>query len=205
MPMKKRGKGTMKKPKREVYRFKAPELKVIDGGVNYEPSTTPYVQCINGVSTGDTVTTREGSRIDMRGINILGNIKAKTGTGVSQFIRMLVVYDKLVNGVAATMAAVLDVTSASYLTAPKNDYNKDRFIIMFDRLIKVMKSGETGDIYTLRKYIPCRKTVKFNGTNANDESGIVSGAVYVMYVGSESTGTTTSVVDMFSRVTFVDY
>lgn len=118
-------------------------------------------------------------------------------------IRVLIVKDTNPNGVTPAITDMLQVDTATGLVDPLsfiNMNNRDRFTIIFDKLhqfgafstgivgVSPIQSALGPVCVTKKFYKKCNHEVIFNGSSTGLISDIASGALYVVYLGSETLG-----------------
>jgi hypothetical protein len=85
------------------------ELKYLDTNVSISPSTSPTNLLLNGLTTGDTGSTREGQKIFIRSLNFKWNLLIADTTNV---VRLLILYDRQPNGSAPPIADIFTFTGS---------------------------------------------------------------------------------------------
>ena len=120
--------------------------------------------------------------------------------------RILLVKDTNPNGVLPTITDILQVDTTSALVDPLsfiNMNNRDRFTILMDKMHQfgslstayggagqpaVIQNALGSTTWTGKKYKKCNHEVVFNGTSTGAIADIASGALYLVFIGSESVG-----------------
>lgn len=163
--------------------------------------TTPGASfLLNGLVPNSTATGRIGRRIMMKSIYIrLVWSLAATTTGGSP-LRMIVVYDKQSNGAAP---AVTDVLLTDSAISPNNISNRDRFVVLCDKLVDPVAVGsqfQVADVVYKKLNLP----VQYNAGTAGTIADITSGAVYIMFAQFGGAFTAAPVVSWTSRIRYND-
>jgi len=109
------------------------------------------------------------------------------GTGIDQWHRYLVVYDRQTNGAALTFANVI---SALDVSAPRNLENRRRFTILMDRKFHLNASGEAGSQRLVQWYRRLRHPVTYNNGDAGTVADITTGSLYLISYGRVAAGAT---------------
>lgn len=156
---------------------------------------TGTFQYFNLMAQGDGDASREGQCIGMKSFQLTTTLFPNSSTSNGgNTVRMIVFIDKQANGAAATMADLLEVTTAlvnqrSY----RNQNKKSRFIILHDKVYSTYTQPNTGatpgagvahsPIKTIKKYWSWKKLKKvmYNG-NAGTIADIVSGALGTLMI-----------------------
>ncbi|AYP28732.1 MAG: capsid protein [Circoviridae sp.] len=100
--------------------------------------------------TGAGIFNRIGNRITLKSLHIVGLLKQTgTATGLQEYIRIMVVYDKMPNGTVPVAGDILgdqDSTGAITTNSWSNMRidNRDRFKILMDDRIGVVNNAATG-------------------------------------------------------------
>jgi len=167
------------------------EAKVVDTDpANYSMDTTGSVTLINGVATGSDFTDRIGRKIILKSVYVRGIIKPVDSQTNDALCRMMVVYDMQANGAAP---AITDILKSATSQSQLNMNNRDRFKIIFDKVVALgardIASGYTGlvNVVPIKKYKKLRHETVFSGTLSTIGS-ISTGALYLVNVGDQSSG-----------------
>jgi len=112
--------------------------KYVDYNASYIVNTGPATTLVNGIAAGTSVNQRIGNRIRMN--RMVWNMRFYPQTVPydpdnnfkSGPIRFLMAYDKQANGVLADLTDVLD---SSDTMSNVNENNRQRFIILYDKII----------------------------------------------------------------------
>lgn len=176
-------------------------------------TTAPIIQLINGVAQGSDYNNRVGRKTLNKSVFIRYAIRPvpfwkNGGSGYGDVgdkfvvppsvVRMILVLDEQTNGVAPTVANVLDNTN-NVITAQLNPDNRERFKILMDK--ELCLSGFTGEVISSTPLsfltgwtgtsgnLPavCGKKFKklalptiFNGGMTANVSAISTGSIYLM-------------------------
>lgn len=217
------GKKTKKKPtvkklaRRVAVLEGETELKWTDLQVPTLWSTTPLSVSMFGVPEGEHPYERIGSEISAKYIDI--GISAEAAAGNPNFsFRLSIVLDKQTNGAttfteytgpspttAQQVNAVFDNTNiTSQLMAPINDRTKERYRIIYDKVIVHNKYSSTViDRYTMKKRIPLHNMKIIFADTTNAAAAIVSKDLYVIItMGTASALPTTALIT--GRLWFTD-
>ena len=144
------------------------EAKVVDTDpANYSMDTTGSITLINGVATGSDFTDRIGRKIILKSVYVRGIIKPVDSQTNDALCRMMVVYDMQANGAAP---AITDILKSATSQSQLNMNNRDRFKIIFDKVVALgardIASGYTGlvNVVPIKKYKKLRHETVFSGT-----------------------------------------
>lgn len=147
--------------------YRTPELKYLDvQAAQYTFNLTGDFQCLNLPVTGAAFYNRIGNEIEMKSLHMIGNIglTANTLTGVSEYTRIMILYDRQPNGSFPAVADVLasysstgSVSSTSY--DHLNPNNSDRFRVLAD-----LRYGFTNNLAATTQ---CHQAAALDYTNPN--------------------------------------
>lgn len=177
-----------------------------------ESGTTNFV-LLNYPVPGTGPNQRVGRKICIKSVQIRLTISViVTVTGVAPAVtpaaamRILLVWDKQVNG-AASVPAVSDLfATAGTTNALLNMDNRDRFAILMDKVVSQANttstlgfpSQTTGMIASknvFKKYKKLNHETVFNAGTAGDQSDIVSGGLYLVLC-SDAQGSSTNSLEV---------
>ena len=176
------------------------EKKVIDNNTTtYQVENTgTQLQLLNGCVPGSQNFNRIGRKIFMRSLQIRGDVSlTDTTAGKGAVFRMVIVYDKQANGSAPTWANIMTSqniagTTASDVYAMVNLDNRDRFVILRDKLYVPGEIDATaGQSYAigpgviiLNEYIPLKLETIYNAGTAGTIGDITSGSLYCFWIAN---------------------
>lgn len=188
------------------------ELKFVDTtSLNNVIALTWNVGLVNGILQGTDFNQRIGRQCQLKSILFNGNISPAAGNSLSQpqgvMVRVLLIYDTQPN--SGAIPAGTDIFASADANSPMNLNNRDRFKVLIDRRCQIgsFATGATGILTAgspnnsyWSKYKKINLPMVFSNTAATIGS-ISTGAIYLCWIGD--TGTT-SVLDHYTRVRFVD-
>jgi len=178
------------------------EFKSIDlNDQTMDVNTTPHVFLLNGCARGPDINQRDGREIIMRSVQLRYHVGVTSGTGVGQFARVLVVYDRQTN--AADIDAT-DVLSSATIYGTRHLDNRKRFTILYDRTHQLNAATESGSEVFQTYYRRLRHPVSFNSGDAATVACMVSGSLYLITIGNIDPGTTDAAMIFSSRVRFTE-
>ena len=178
------------------------ELKSVDTLVSLAADSTTAVKLLNGIPRGDEISERIGRQVTLKSIEMRLRSKVTAGTGVDQEHRIIVVYDRQTNAAACSVA---DVLASSNVLYPRNLENRRRFRILFDRIVQLNASAESGSHKIIKWYRRLNHPVTFNAGDAGTVADITTGSLYCLVIGSEAAGATAGTVSGRVRVRFDDH
>jgi len=167
------------------------ELNAKDTDIdNIQANQTGSVTMLNGIAPGTGISQRIGRKIVIRSVYIRGHSRTGVAQTVPQLARMILVWDKQPNSVLATTDQILTTINAR---SQLNLDNRDRFSILADwqRTIADTDGGTQG--YPIKLYKKCNLVTVYDGDDALIDS-ISSGALLLVLVGDQPTGTNTNPV-----------
>lgn len=115
-------------------------------------STTAGFHLLNGIQAGTGFFNRVGNRVTNKSLHLVGQIVKNTNTpsGLSEYLRVMVVYDKQANGAQPAIADLLldtadDATTTTNSWSGININNRDRFQVLMDNRVSVANDGATAE------------------------------------------------------------
>ncbi len=178
-------------------RFINTETNYTDAVQNAQASnTTANFNLINGLSLGDTATTRTGQsvkcvKIDLN-FSVIGN---QSGTSITG--RILVVMDHQSNGAIFLIGDLLNATTPTSMFVVGNQM---RFSVLFDESYAININGNFA--FTQRKLINCQSHTEFNTGNAGTVADINTNSIYLIHFSDQ--GVNTPTINWYTRYWFVD-
>lgn len=193
--------------RRPYYPKATTEWKYLDTVFNQDMNTTPVLQLLNGLTLGNTASTRIGQKYNIVTVEAQFRALTTAATGVEQFCRYLFVLDRQPNGVAP--AAITDILSSNSPTALRNLENRKRFKIILSRTFamgatSVATGTETSR--TFHDYVKFKRpiTVDCNSQNNGDIRDIVTNSLYICVLGNMGAGNTDANLIGTIRVRYTD-
>jgi len=180
---------------RGTYSRSQVEKKYIDvAEATYACSTTGSVTCLNLCNEGTGVSQRIGRKICIKSVQVRGITYPADGTVLATNVRIMLIWDKQVNGVIATIAELLSAaTSNSYM----NLDNRERFVVIMDKQFAcggfattaTQAFAQSPTVHTVNKYkkLPAGSFTIYDGTGAGI-ADINTGALYLVTIGDVITG-----------------
>lgn len=194
------------------------EKKFVDTTVTGDCSTTGSVTALNLVDEGTGVSQRVGRKICMKSVQLRGQIRPEdaltTGANctIPTHVRVMIIWDKQVNGVIATIAEILSAaTSQSFM----NLNNRERFVVLMDKAMlvgpqimdttatqSVAAVGVAGRIINKYKKFPQSTFTIFDGTGAGI-ADINTGGLYAVCIGDRAAGAA-AIGNLVARIRYTD-
>ena len=201
------------------YGHHAGGLKGVDTLLSLTPiiattNTNASAFTLNLIGPGPASYNRVGRKVKLVSLRIKGSFNftytpSATGVVVGNNVRMLVVWDKQVNGTLPIFSDIIghtlqDNTEAStYMGLPRYDY-MDRFQILADKVIAPMtpvgttaSTGSVEQLASIDLYLPLKgKMTTFSAQTATCSiADIATGALYVFFRAANNTTNNTVAVD----------
>lgn len=183
-----------------------PELKTIDvnGFTNF--TTAGSVLLLNGVATGTDYNTRVGRKIRLISLLFRLSTDLQAPNPGGEIFRIMLVYDTQANGVAPTIANILQ---QSQWDSPINLDNRDRFKVLLDKMYTSGANNYAGGAITtgnftpvnMKRYQKLNLDVNFSGTAATIGS-IATGSIYMLLMSANTSSTVLAYYN--SRIRFID-
>ena len=192
-------------------------------GSNFAGRTGQPGILLNNVTLGTDATQRIGRKIQIKSFRVQVNASldpAVNGTqiadgadfdtamspvGLSQTVRLVVVWDKQANGVQAMSTDVfVDMNGWNGSTSHMQLNNRDRFVILADERKTIGPAGNNAVSFDI--YKECDLTTIFTrGPSPQDISSIASGALYLFALGSTYAVQPTGLTTVNPRVCYGNY
>jgi hypothetical protein len=176
------------------------ELKYLDlVSTNYNFDTTGSVTLLNPIAEGNDAASRNGRQVLIKGVQIIGNAFATVTTGLQQLGRIILLWDNATNGV---LPVITDVLNNSASNASYNLNNRNRFTILWDHHFQLDVQNST---YSRGECFSC--DVMLNAIqNFSNTTGVIgsiqSGALCMLTIGLNASGTTAGTSNIATRVLF---
>jgi len=178
------------------------EWKSVDVAVSDDCDSTGAVLLVNGIARGDDIGERNGRQIVMKSFEIRAQDWATIGTGLAQSHRIMLVYDKQANGAALTVAMVLLTAS---ITSPRNLENRQRFVVLMDKVVNLAEDGAGGLSSVMwQAYKRLNLPVTFNSGDAGTVADIITGSLYLLYIGDKAAGAIAGTLSTRMRLRYED-
>jgi len=186
------------------------ELNAIDSTpATISVNTTGNLVLLNGCATGADYTDRIGRKIRMKSVQFRGFFQPADDSTVTNYVRMMIVYDRQTNGNPPTVTEILQ--SASSLSS-LNLNNRERFTVVADKeyvIGRVINTATQAVSYGLNVH-KCKGYRRLNletqyGGSTNAVASIATGSLYMLTIGNiASGGGTDAVLDITLRVRFTE-
>jgi len=203
--------GSSRAPKKGRYDRRRPyyprpgaEVKYIDTADAYAVNTTGTLTLINGLTLGNTSTTRIGQKVTLKSLEVKYRLAVTATTGLDQTHRLLFVLDRQCNGAALTLAEILVPTNTEGL---RNLANPRRFKFIIDQRYDLSAATESGSTKTGKIFFQFKKplVIEYNAGNAGTIADISSGSIYMVLLGSNVAGNTAGTAAVVTRLRYTDY
>lgn len=175
---------------RGTYSRSQVEKKYVDiAQATYACGTTGTVTTLNLTNEGTGVSQRIGRKICVKSVQVRGLLYPTDGTVSANNVRICLIWDKQVNGVAATIPELFSAaTSNSYM----NLDNRERFVVLMDKQFAcggfataaTQAFAQSPTVHTINKYkkLPAGSFTIYDGTGAG-VADVNTGALYMVTIG----------------------
>lgn len=190
-----------------VYRNIKQEIKVHDSVYTVNPtrndSAANNMRALTAIAQGDTDITRDGLQINVKSIQVKGQIYMNLGGGVtqSQSVRMIIFRDNnYLNGTVPNPSMVLESGPFGTSDAPfamRNRRERERFKIIYDKLFTFSNNGTNTQVFNIYRRVNT-KTTYADITN----SAYGKNTFWLLLVSGQDTSLPTA--NVISRVSFTD-
>lgn len=126
-----------------VLRSNTFEVKALDiANATYLMNSTGSVTALNLIRTGSSFFNRIGRRVELKNVRLSGYIFPVRTVAVSDYVRIMIVYDRQTNGALPTISDVLQTTDQAGANTTSSESgvnlnNRDRFVILRDLRISI--------------------------------------------------------------------
>lgn len=187
-----------------------PELKSIDATpATISVNTTGSLTLLNGCAVGTDYTDRIGRKTMLKSINFRGFFQPADDNTVTNYVRMMIVYDRQTNGAAP---AVTDILQSASSLSNLNLNNRDRFLVLVDKEYVIGRVINTAtqalayspNVHRCKGYRRLNLETQYGGTTSAIAS-IATGSLYMLAIGNIAAGGgTDATLDITLRVRFLD-
>lgn len=178
-----------------------PEIKYLITAATSAANSTGVVVLLNAVPKGDDENQRIGRSLSPTSLKFSGFTSVTPGTGVDQVHRHMIVWDRFPNGATP---AITDILLANNVYSFPDPINSPRFQILSDRIVSLNATAEAGSIRVLRASIPLRGTVFYNENSLGDIRDILTGALFLIVIGTSAAGVTAGTTNWNAKFSFTD-
>lgn len=184
------------------------EKKYFDVGIAYDTNTTASVTCLTNMAQGDTNITRNGNTIALKSLQVHGYWQGDTGVPSEQCRVMIVRDNDNLGGTAPTITDILE--SPGGVLQLRNKNTPKRFTVLYDHIFVGSTDTPVKKLDYYKKFKmqkdkngnPTRSIkLMFDGTTANDYT---RGHIFLVAVGNVATASTTSTLQLQTRIRFYD-
>lgn len=188
-----------RRPMRSVAKAEVKNIDTVPATGTFA-TATGTLTFLNGTTQGAAATNRLGRQFKMVSLLVRGTIQmAPTTTGSSGF-RLIVFYDKQVNGAAPTAAQLLATDSIDGLM---NLDNSRRFKILCDEQRDCI--GTAGpQALSFNIYRKMNLQTECNTGSTGNVGDIQTGSVYALTYSNANTGVAAATSNLRARIRFVD-
>lgn len=178
-----------------------PEAKKIDRAQNTLSfsNDVPGIVALNLCATGSDYTNRNGRKIIMEEVSVLGIVRPVDATAQPTLARLLLVFDRQTNG---ALPAITDILDASTSISSWNLNNRDRFEILEDISWPLTESNVRPLVYIHDVCYALNHTTVYGGTGAAI-TDVQSGSLLLVTVGDDS-AVNAGIFKFTTRVRFYD-
>lgn len=182
------------------------EWKYLDTPISATVSQTASLTLLNGMQNGNTATTRIGSKIDIKSLQMRMDMSSVlSNVTLGSEIRLVILQDKQTNGAAPPNLASI-MTSADYL-GMRNLDNRKRYKFLLDKTFVITPTGTEGQEQFYTKYLKWNRRpiqTEYNSTNAGTVADITTNSLYVLLVGDQVSASYTPGLNGLFRIRFTD-
>jgi len=178
-----------------------PEIKYLITAATTAANSTGAITLLNAVPKGDDENQRVGRSLTPTSIKFSGFTSVTPGTGVDQVHRHMIVWDRFPNGATP---AITDILLANNVYAFLDPINSPRFKILWDVTTPLNATAEAGSIRVVRASVPLRTTVYYNENSLGDIRDILSGALFLVTIGTSAAGATAGSTNWNAKFSFTD-
>lgn len=184
------------------------EKKYYDTTFSYDTNTVASVSCLTNMAQGDTNITRNGNTIALKSLQVHGYWQSDTAVPNEQCRVMIVKDNDNLGGTAPTISDILEPPGGVLQLRNKN--TPKRFKVLFDHIYVGSTDNPVKRLDYFKKFKMLKdakgnptKSVKlyFDGTNNTDYT---RGHIFLVAIGNTATASTTSTLQLQTRIRFYD-
>jgi len=175
------------------------EFKNTQGYLNSTVNTSGQMILMNGLASGDNETNREGDAVRFKSIQIT----ARYGLGsapVPSVVRAIVFIDLQTDSATPLISDLLDLATASPVTALRSLNHRRRFLILKDKTYPMSPNGREVAMMEWYRKIDVKT---FYTSTASLIADIQAMPIYLLLVADQSS-TNSPTVDLFYRLRYID-
>jgi len=201
-----------------------PEIKTLDqasGAITLNLNSTLNIQALNLIQTGSSFFNRIGRKIEMVSLYITGSIIGLRTAANSDYVRILVLYDRQTNGALPTATTVLSSydqaggTTTSNLVGMNPD-ERERFAVIMDERIFLpitatappSATGVDGvnTSFNIKRFFKLRNLLTHYKADSNPAviGDIATGGLYICGIGAFAPGSEGYQAQLACRLRYKD-
>jgi len=194
--------------------YTMPEKKFKDTSATNSSPDTGTFYLLNGLSLGTSVTTRIGQKVVVKSIHVKiavnGAPFSQTPTVSANRARVMLIWDNQPNTQTPTISDILeDATAGIGIVSSQFTGYISRFRILWDERIDLTNltsaNAPTVNVTAYReKFLKTNLLVSYSDTNNGDIQDIITGAVFLLFVGASATAANYGSHQYFARLRYVD-
>ena len=176
------------------------DVHYFDASVATDATTTAVSLPLNNMAAGDTIITRDGNKILMRGVQLRIQMSLESAA-INQQVRMLVIHDATPTAATIALSGILLATD---MLGYMDTTVKSRFTILWDK-VQVLNATDATALQKafIKKYIKIPSHLQPSVYGIGTAQVPISGGLTFYYVGDTATGVTDLNFAVNSRLTFV--
>lgn len=183
------------------------EKKYYDASISYDTNTTANVTCLTAMAQGDTNITRNGNTIALKSLQVHGYWQSDSAVPAEQ-CRIMLVRDN--DNLGGTAPAITDILESAGVIQLRNKNTPKRFTVLMDKVYCANTSKLVNRIDYFKKFKMLKdrkgnptKSVKclFDGVNNTDYT---RGHIFLVAIGNTATASTTSTLQVHTRIRYYD-
>lgn len=183
------------------------EHKYVDYALNQNVGyDAPIYLLLNGIAQGDGATTRDGNSVKMEYVDL--NLTLQNATASDRTVRIMLVQQKDVNGLAPVISEILQDSATQY--APLSHYNRDQinnYRVLYDRRFStadVTSDKAIKQINIKRKFgKDSTAKIRFDGVLAT-VANMSKNSLYLIVTSDNVFATNPPTLKAKSRLTYLD-
>lgn len=174
------------------------EFDFKDTTTGVSPTSGGSMTLLNGMTQGDTASSREGNSIRMKSLDLRFYL-TNNSTAVNTNTRVMLVHDKQPNG---STALVTDVLATNNVVSPRNLDNRKRFKVIYDRTFSLSTAGPSNLNSAFYKKDFNQHVAFYNASNAGTIADISTGALFLLLLSDQAVNAPT--INYYFRLRFID-
>lgn len=173
------------------------EFKVKDTTFADSVTTSSNITLLNGLTTGDDISNRDGRQVRFKSFQIKGSLDINAA-GSDAIVRMILFIDKAPHGTTVSPHTLL--INPATINGLRSLQNRKRFVILRDKTFALSINGVRTRHFDM--YVPLDMKTIYNASSAGTIADMDANALYIMLVSDTAAANPTFNAE--ARLRFID-